>query len=159
MGTVADLERSRNRHRLADRSGAGALAFSQGRRGRDARSGGGVCVKVLVTGASGQLGRALQASVPAGVLLVALDRAQLDIGDREAVLARIDAEAPDVIINAAAYTAVDKAETERDLAMRINAQAPGHLAAAASAAVARLVHVSTDFVFDGTSAQIGRAHV
>src|SRR3546814_215644 len=50
-------------------------------------------------------------------------------------------------------TAVDKAETERDLAMRINAQAPGHLAAAASAAVARLVHVSTDFVFDGTSAR------
>src|SRR3546814_2696273 len=61
MGTVADLERSRNRHRLADRSGAGALAFSQGRGRRDARSGGGVCVKVLVTGASGQLGRALQA--------------------------------------------------------------------------------------------------
>jgi len=108
-------------------------------------------VKVLITGAGGQLGRALQATVPAGVDPVALDRAALDIGDAAAVMARVRDLAPALVINAAAYTAVDKAESDVAAAHRINAEAPGHLAAAASAVGARFIHVSTDFVFDGTS--------
>ena len=108
-------------------------------------------MKVLITGAGGQLGRALQATVPAGVDPVALDRAALDIGDAAAVMARVRDLAPALVINAAAYTAVDKAESDAVAAHRINAEAPGHLAAAASAVGARFIHVSTDFVFDGTS--------
>ena len=108
-------------------------------------------MKVLITGAGGQLGRALQATVPAGVDPVALDRAALDIGDAAAVMARVRDLAPALVINAAAYTAVDKAESDVAAAHRINAEAPGHLAAAASAVGARFIHVSTDFVFDGTS--------
>jgi len=108
-------------------------------------------VKVLITGAGGQLGRALQATVPAGVDPVALDRAALDIGDAAAVMARVRDLAPALVINAAAYTAVDKAESDAVAAHRINAEAPGHLAAAAAAVGARFIHVSTDFVFDGTS--------
>jgi len=108
-------------------------------------------VKALVTGAGGQLGRALQATAPAGVDLTALDRAALDIGDAPAVAARVHAIAPDLVINAAAYTAVDKAESDGAAARRINAEAPGHLATAAAAIGARFIHVSTDFVFDGTS--------
>lgn len=106
-------------------------------------------MKVIVTGAGGQLGRALVAGAPADAAVVALDRAALDIGDAAAVQARIKAERPDIIINAAAYTAVDKAESEPDLACRINADGPRHLAAAALDAGARLAHISTDFVFDG----------
>lgn len=108
-------------------------------------------MKALVTGAGGQLGRALQATAPAGVDLTALDRAALDIGDAPAVAARVYAIAPDLIINAAAYTAVDKAESDGAAARRINAEAPGRLATAAAAIGARFIHVSTDFVFDGTS--------
>lgn len=106
-------------------------------------------MRVLVTGAGGQLGRALQATAPAGIALLALDRAALDISDAAAVAARVREAAPDLVINAAAYTAVDKAESDAEAARRINAEAPGHLATAAAAAGARFVHVSTDFVFDG----------
>lgn len=106
-------------------------------------------MKALVTGANGQLGRALAASLPAGMTHVALAHADLDIGDPGAVMTRVVAEAPDLVINAAAYTAVDRAESEEALASRINGDAPGYLARAAQAAGARFVHVSTDFVFDG----------
>src|SRR3546814_16997588 len=71
-------------------------------------------MKVLVTGANGQLGRALAATVPTEITLVTLDRAALDIGDEKAVRARVDVERPDLILNAAAYTAVHKAESEPD---------------------------------------------
>lgn len=108
-------------------------------------------MKVLLTGASGQLGRALQATAPAGAALTALDRAALDIGDAVAVTARVREVAPDLVINAAAYTAVDKAESDAEAARRVNAEAPGHLAAAAAKAGARFIHISTDFVFDGAS--------
>jgi dTDP-4-dehydrorhamnose reductase len=108
-------------------------------------------MKVLITGAGGQLGQALQASAPAGARLVPLGHGDLDIGDATAVSKCIAGEAPDLIVNAAAYTAVDKAENEEAQAYRINAQAPGYLASAARAEGARFVHVSTDFVFDGTS--------
>jgi dTDP-4-dehydrorhamnose reductase len=108
-------------------------------------------MKVLVTGAGGQLGQALQACAPAGATLVALSHGELDIGDAAAVSRRTATERPDVVVNAAAYTAVDKAESDEAAAYRINAHGPGHLAAAARAEGARFVHVSTDFVFDGQS--------
>ena len=108
-------------------------------------------MKVLITGARGQLGRALLATAPPNARIVALDRDMLDIGERDEVLAKVDAERPDLIINAAAYTAVDKAESEPELAHRMNARGPAHLAGAARAAGARFVHVSTDFVFDGAA--------
>src|SRR3546814_19294002 len=94
-------------------------------------------MKVLVTGANGQLGRALAATVPTEITLVTLDRAALDIGDEQAVRARVDVERPDLILNAAAYTAVDNAEREQDAAARTQptghakpAPAPAHLDAA-----------------------------
>jgi dTDP-4-dehydrorhamnose reductase len=106
-------------------------------------------MKVLIAGAAGQLGRALQASAPAGVTVIAPPEADFDITSAAAVAAAIARAAPDLVINAAAYTAVDKAESEPDLARRINADAVANLAAHAP----RLVHVSTDFVFDGSASQ------
>jgi dTDP-4-dehydrorhamnose reductase len=108
-------------------------------------------MKVLITGANGQLGRALQATVRLGVSIIAAGSAELDIGDAAAVDALLSAERPDAIFNAAAYTAVDKAESEEALAMRVNAEGVVNLARGAAAVGARLVHVSTDFVFDGRS--------
>ncbi|MBO9574361.1 MAG: dTDP-4-dehydrorhamnose reductase [Sphingobium sp.] len=108
-------------------------------------------MKVLVTGAGGQLGQALQASAPAGARIVALGHSALDIGDADAVAATVAGHEPDLVINAAAYTAVDKAESDAEAANRINGAAPGHLARAARVAGGRFVHVSTDFVFDGSS--------
>lgn len=108
-------------------------------------------MKVLVTGAGGQLGQALQASAPANAKIVALGHSDLDIGDAAKVAAVISLGTFDLVINAAAYTAVDKAESEEWAAYRINGEGPGHLAAACQAAQARFVHVSTDFVFNGRS--------
>jgi dTDP-4-dehydrorhamnose reductase len=105
--------------------------------------------RVLITGAGGQLGSALIATAPPGVTAVALDRGQCDITDRPTVEALLDREAPTLLINAAAYTAVDRAEEEREAAYRVNAEAPGILARACAARDIRLFHVSTDFVFDG----------
>lgn len=106
--------------------------------------------KALVTGVNGQLGRALLASRPEGWTCVALDRAALDLSDPDAIARRVDAEQPDLILNAAAYTAVDRAESEPELAHAVNAGAPAAFARALGGA-GRLVQVSTDFVFDGTS--------
>jgi len=108
-------------------------------------------VKALVLGAKGTLGQALTAVLPqAGYdLRAALDRAGCDIADAEAVRAAVAQHAPDVIFNAAAYTDVDRAETEPDAAYRANAVAPETLARAADAAGAVLVHYSNDFVYDG----------
>jgi len=108
-------------------------------------------VKVLITGAGGQVGRALLDAVPRDVQVTACTRADLDIGVREAVRDCIGRHRPAVIINAAAYTAVDKAESEPEAAQRINAEGPRYLAAAARECGARLLHISTDFVFDGTA--------
>lgn len=106
-------------------------------------------MKLLITGAGGQLGQALQAVVPGDVDVVAAPSAALDIGDADAVAAYVEAIRPDLLINAAAYTAVDKAEGDADAAFRINGEAVGYLSRAAAASGARFVHVSTDFVFDG----------
>lgn len=106
-------------------------------------------MKVLVTGAGGQVGRMLRASCPAGIELVACAHADLDIGDAEAVRETVTRECPDAIVNAAAYTAVDKAESEPQAARRINSEGPGHLAASARECGARVIQLSTDFVFDG----------
>ncbi len=107
--------------------------------------------KVLITGMGGQLSRELVATAPLGITLVALSQGELDIGDREAVLRTVRENAPQIIVNAAAYTAVDLAEKEPDVADRANHQAVANLAEAAAACHARLVHVSTDYVFDGLS--------
>ena len=109
--------------------------------------------KVVVAGAGGQLGQELVRSVPEQLNCLALTRAQLDIGDQNQVTALLQREQPDVVINAAAYTAVDRAESEPELAARINAQGPGNLARACAHGGARLIHVSTDFVFDGSSSR------
>lgn len=104
---------------------------------------------LFLTGANGQLGRALQAIAPAGSRVVATDLPDLDITDADAVSAAIATARPTLVINCAAHTAVDAAEKEEALSVAINARAPGLIAAAARAAGARMIHVSTDFVFDG----------
>jgi dTDP-4-dehydrorhamnose reductase len=109
-------------------------------------------MRVLIAGSAGQLGRALQACAPAGVEIVAPPEAAFDILDAAGVQALVRAERPALLVNAAAYTAVDKAETDRETAEAVNGAAAGTLAAAAAGVGARFVHVSTDFVFDGTSA-------
>ena len=108
-------------------------------------------MRVLIAGSGGQLGRALQVSVPAGTMIIAPPEADFDITDPEAVRAVVTESRPDVVINAAAYTAVDKAEAEEASARRVNVNAVGTLAAAARVAGAAFAHVSTDFVFDGTA--------
>lgn len=108
-------------------------------------------MKVLVTGAAGQVGRALLAGAPADAEIIAADRATLDIADGAAVCRLADELRPTHIVNAAAYTAVDRAESEEEAALAINAHAVAHLAEAAQGVGARLVQISTDFVFDGTA--------
>lgn len=108
-------------------------------------------MKVLVTGGGGQLGRALVAAAPDGTEVVSRASDALDITDEVAVHDCVAALRPALIFNAAAYTAVDLAESEPEAAFAVNAVAVGVLAAAARAHGARLVHVSTDFVFDGLS--------
>lgn len=108
-------------------------------------------MKILLTGANGQLGRCFQDRLPEGWLVWATDTAELNITDYEKVLTAVKAFQPDAIVNAAAYTAVDKAETEPELAALVNKTGPENLALAAREVGARLVHVSTDYVFDGNA--------
>lgn len=106
-------------------------------------------MKVLITGARGQVGRALAATAPAKAMVLRAPAAELDITDASAVRALIVAEQPDIIFNAAAYTAVDRAESDEATALRVNGTAVGILAKTAAETGAKLVHISTDFVFDG----------
>jgi dTDP-4-dehydrorhamnose reductase len=106
-------------------------------------------LKVLVAGANGQLGRTLADTAPQGVALHLLDLPDLDITDEKNVRRQVNEVGPDLIVNAAAYTAVDRAEEQSDLAFAVNAAGAGHLARAARHTGARLIHVSTDYVFDG----------
>lgn len=105
--------------------------------------------KILITGANGQLGYELQRSMPAYYECIAADRSILDITDAYVVKEFVAEQKPDVIINAAAYTAVDKAEEETELAIAINTFGAANLANVARANKCKLVQISTDFVFDG----------
>jgi len=106
-------------------------------------------MKILLTGAKGQLGRCFQDRVPVGWILKATDSDTLDITNQDEVIKIANEFKPDVIINAAAYTAVDKAETEKILAERVNSTGPRNLAEAAKSLNSKFVHISTDYVFDG----------
>jgi dTDP-4-dehydrorhamnose reductase len=108
-------------------------------------------VKALVTGAGGQLAKALISAAPPGWSVSGLAHSDLDISDQAAVDRAIGELAPELIVNAAAFTAVNRAEIEADLAFRINSDGARHLALAASRQGARLIQLSTDFVFDGRS--------
>ena len=106
---------------------------------------------ILLTGKNGQVGRELQRSLAALGDLVALGRQEADFTDLTALEAAVQRAAPDVIVNAAAYTAVDGAETDRATAYRVNAEAVGELAHIAAQRDAWLVHYSTEYIFDGNS--------
>ena len=109
--------------------------------------------KVLVVGAGGQLGQELQRTSGPDIECLPMTRAQLDIADLAAVTQCLAAVAPQLVINAAAYTAVDKAESEVDAAQRGNVAGPLALAQACAQQGVRLIHISTDFVFDGSASQ------
>lgn len=108
-------------------------------------------MKVLLTGANGQLGLCFQDRLPDEWDMWATDSSELDITNHDAVLDTVRSYQPDVIINAAAYTAVDKAETNVELADLVNNRGPENLAFAAKKYNSRFIHVSTDYVFDGKS--------
>lgn len=110
---------------------------------------------VLITGASGQLGRELRRCCPSGFQCIAANHSDLDITDRYSVETALTLQRPWAVINAAAYTAVDCAETHASKAIAVNAEGPRILAAAAARTGCRLVHISTDYVF-GTS--VGAPH-
>jgi dTDP-4-dehydrorhamnose reductase len=109
-------------------------------------------MKILLTGCAGQLGRELKRSLACLGELVACDRRQLDLARVDSLRAAVRGIAPAVIVNTAAYTAVDKAEAEPAMADAINAVAPGILAEEAQRLGALLIHYSTDYVFDGSKA-------
>jgi len=112
-------------------------------------------MKVLLTGAAGQLGQALQASTPAEISLIATSRnggdgqLALNLADADACHTVVQEHRPDWVLNAGAYTAVDKAEAEPELAYAINAAAPAAFATSLRAIGGRLLQISTDFVFNG----------
>lgn len=106
--------------------------------------------RVLLTGAAGQVGVEMARTLEGRAEVFAFDRASLDLADPDAITTRVREVRPDVIVNAAAYTAVDRAEQELEAARAVNARAPGVLADEARGSGALLVHFSTDYVFDGT---------
>lgn len=111
---------------------------------------------ILITGAHGQLGQSfacLRVSTDPGVELVMLGRAELDITQADSISWALEQHRPDVVINTAAYTAVDKAESEPETAQLLNGIAPGLLASACAERGIGLIHVSTDYVFDGLAKQ------
>jgi dTDP-4-dehydrorhamnose reductase len=106
-------------------------------------------VKILLTGAAGQVGYELERCLQGLGEVVAVDRARMDLADLDQVRRVVREVAPGLIVNAAAYTAVDKAQGEPELAHRVNAEAPGVMAQEARVLGAAMVHYSTDYVFDG----------
>src|ERR1700728_154622 len=107
-------------------------------------------MRIVVTGVTGQVGGALVAQLQGRGTIIAADRTALDLAKPDTISGALDRMAPDVIINPAAYTAVDKAEDERELAMLVNGQAPGAMARWAAARGVPFIHFSTDYVFDGS---------
>lgn len=110
-------------------------------------------ISVLITGANGQLGQTLIATASPDIQVIAFSREKLDITDYSAVIGRITEIRPHWVINTAAYIAVDQAEREPNVAFAINGDGPGYLAQAVEKVGGRLLHISTDFVFDGKSSQ------
>ena len=110
-------------------------------------------MRVLITGAGGLLGAAAQRAAPSAVHVVAVRHADLSIDDGAAVERVVRRERPDWIVNCAAYTQVDRAEAEPEAAHRTNAVGPAHLASAARQVGARLLHISTDYIFDGRATE------
>ncbi len=106
-------------------------------------------MKILLTGRTGQVGYELERSLQGLGDIVALDRAQLDLSDLDGVRETVRRVRPQLIVNPAAYTAVDRGEDEAELAFRINGEAPGVMAEEASRLGAAMIHYSTDYVFDG----------
>lgn len=106
-------------------------------------------MKVLVTGRDGQLGRHLLGSVPEGWQIKATGSRDLDIRDRTAVLSFVEEFRPELLINASAYTAVDRAEDDKENARSVNGTGVANLAEAMRVTDGRMIHISTDFVFDG----------
>ena len=109
--------------------------------------------KILLIGAHGQVGWQLRRTLAPLGRVLAVGRRELDLTDLEMIRRLVQQDRPALIVNAAAYTAVDKAESETALAQRINAEAPGVLAESAKQVDAWLLHYSTDYVFDGTKAE------
>ena len=109
-------------------------------------------MRILLLGGSGQVGHALQVGNPFAGDLVAATRRDCDLTDISGLRKLLRRVRPDVIVNAAAYTAVDKAESDSETCFAVNATAPGVMASEAAALGAKLVHYSTDYVFDGTKA-------
>jgi dTDP-4-dehydrorhamnose reductase len=107
-------------------------------------------MRVLVTGVTGQVGGALLTALNGKVDVLPAPRAALDLTQVETIAPALDRIDPGLIINPAAYTAVDRAEDERDLAYRINGEAPGHIASWAARRGVPLIHLSTDYVYDGS---------
>jgi dTDP-4-dehydrorhamnose reductase len=105
--------------------------------------------KILLTGKNGQLGQELQLLLPQIGEVIALGKEELDLSQGDQIRDCIDHYQPDLIINAGAYTAVDEAERESEIAYAINGDAPAILAASAEKIGARVLHISTDYVFDG----------
>ena len=106
-------------------------------------------MRIAVTGSKGQVATALLERAERKAEVVALGRPAFDLTDRAAVIAGLEAARPDVIVNAAAYTAVDKAEAEEAVATHVNGDGAGHVAEAAARLRVPLLHLSTDYVFDG----------
>jgi len=107
-------------------------------------------VRIAITGRHGQVTSSLQErGTAAGHEIIALGRPELDLAEPETVLQALDAARPDIVVSAAAYTAVDKAEGEPEIAYAINARGAGAVAAAAARLAVPIVHLSTDYVFDG----------
>ena len=106
-------------------------------------------MKILITGANGMLAKEVKEKFKKGNEIIATDVTELDITDEQAVMNYISRVKPDYIINCAAYTAVDKAEENYDLADKINGDGPTYLARAAKKVGTKLVHISTDYVFGG----------
>ena len=108
-------------------------------------------MRILLTGANGMLGTALRATASPTIDMIALDKDELDVTSREQVDERMEAVAPDVVINAAALTVVDSVESNAAEAERVNAIAPGLLGDAARRCRAKVIHFSSDYIFDGES--------
>jgi dTDP-4-dehydrorhamnose reductase len=106
-------------------------------------------MKILILGSTGQVGQAINKWLPTGMEIIAPVRDELDLSEIDALEEFLETRAPDLIINAAAYTNVDKAETEVDLAFTLNAKVPEVLAKYTGKRRARLIHYSTDYVFNG----------